>query len=118
MKDILTILTESIGKKISENINDNIIEKLHIGQDSNFDDIDFKQFMKNLNKEDTALYNKVQEYMKKSKSLKNNKRKPSTSSSSSNYNYSCGSGRSRSSCGSDTNWGSNCGSSRSSRSYC
>lgn len=118
MKDILTILTESIGKKISENINDNIIEKLHIGQDSNFDDIDFKQFMKDLNKEDTALYNKVQEYMKKSKSLKNNKRKQSTSSSSSDYNYSCGSGRSRSSCGSDTNWGSSCGSSRSSRSYC
>lgn len=119
MKDIITRITEYIGNEVAKRINNNIIDEMI---NNNYEDVDFKQFMKDLYQEDAELYRKVNDYVKKSELIKKNKKKPIVRTVYTHYDDGggCGSSRNSSSCGSSSRRSSGgCGSSSSgSSSHC
>lgn len=134
MKSLLTKITENIGDSIAQasNKNELVSEKLHLNSNIKvaddkqltikMKDIQMKDLLDAIEKEDTDLSKLLTEFIANSQTLKKKYAKKSQRTSSS-YGG-CGSSSRNSGCGSSRSswspsWGSGgCGSSRSSRSAC
>ena len=123
MKSLFTRLTENIGDSLAQNINKNLLVQEKLKLDNHLDDphlTDFNigELIDVLKKENPTLLKNLDDFVQKSRTLKElAKKKKEKKSKSTSSRSSSRSSSSNGSCGSSTNWGSSCGSSRSSRSY-